>query len=113
MPAAYGRALLAVCRSGATSIAELVASGTPSVLVPYPLAAADHQTGNARTLERAGAAVVVADDDECAKGITAALVRLLGDRAALGSMAEAARSLARPGAARRVVEVAEELARRR
>src|SRR5699024_3919189 len=54
MAAAYARADLALCRAGATSLAELAATGTPSVLVPFPFAAHDHQTGNARAMQEAG-----------------------------------------------------------
>ncbi len=60
MDAVYERAALAVCRSGAGTIAELTAVGLPAVLVPLPGAPSDHQTRNAQTLERAGAAVMVA-----------------------------------------------------
>lgn len=57
MASAYGAADLVVCRSGASTLAELAAQRAPSVLVPYPHAAADHQDANARVFERAGAAV--------------------------------------------------------
>ncbi|MEN6311064.1 MAG: undecaprenyldiphospho-muramoylpentapeptide beta-N-acetylglucosaminyltransferase [Acidobacteriota bacterium] len=59
MPAAFGRADLVVCRSGATTLAELIAARKASLLVPFAGASEDHQTGNARELERAGAAEVV------------------------------------------------------
>ena len=54
----YGGASLAVCRAGAVTVAELAAAGVPSVLVPWPGAAGDHQTDNARVMEAAGAAVL-------------------------------------------------------
>ena len=57
----YGGASLAVCRAGAVTVAELAAAGVPSVLVPWPGAAGDHQTDNARVMEAAGAAVLVPD----------------------------------------------------
>src|SRR5205814_472265 len=59
----FDRASLAVCRAGAGTIAELTAVGLPSVLVPLPNAPSDHQTRNAQTLERAGAAVMLRDDE--------------------------------------------------
>lgn len=59
----YARASLAVCRAGAITVAELAAAGVPSVLVPWPGAADDHQSANARALARVGAAVVLADRD--------------------------------------------------
>jgi UDP-N-acetylglucosamine--N-acetylmuramyl-(pentapeptide) pyrophosphoryl-undecaprenol N-acetylglucosamine transferase len=63
MDFAYAAADLAVCRAGATTIAELIRAGCPAILVPYPFAAADHQTGNARTIAGAGAAVLLKDDE--------------------------------------------------
>jgi len=110
MPSMYARARLAVCRAGATSIAELIATGTPSVLVPLATSAGDHQTENARELERAGAAVLVADDELCARGLEQALTGLLGDDAALISMADRAAAMGRPGASERVLDLVVALA---
>ncbi|MFQ5477627.1 MAG: undecaprenyldiphospho-muramoylpentapeptide beta-N-acetylglucosaminyltransferase [Candidatus Binatia bacterium] len=109
MVSAYARARLVVCRAGATTVAELLAVGRPSVLVPYPHAAGDHQTRNARSLESLGAAVVIADDDRSAEGLRAELGRLLGDRETLDSMATKAAAAHRPGAAARVLEILEEV----
>ncbi|HYL51094.1 MAG TPA: UDP-N-acetylglucosamine--N-acetylmuramyl-(pentapeptide) pyrophosphoryl-undecaprenol N-acetylglucosamine transferase, partial [Acidimicrobiia bacterium] len=93
------RATLAVCRAGAGSIAELTAAGVPAVLVPLPGAPSDHQTRNARALERAGAAVVV-PDAECDAGRLDALVSaLLAERKRLVEMGDAARALGRRDAA--------------
>lgn len=105
MPSMYARARLAVCRAGATSIAELIATGTPSVLVPLATSAGDHQTENARELERGGAARLVADDADCARGLRAALSGLLGDSAALVSMSDRAAAMGRPGATKRVLDL--------
>ncbi|MBN1548632.1 MAG: undecaprenyldiphospho-muramoylpentapeptide beta-N-acetylglucosaminyltransferase, partial [Syntrophaceae bacterium] len=63
MPRVYGRANLLVCRAGATSIAELTASGRAAILIPYPYAANDHQTKNAEVLVRAGAAEMILERD--------------------------------------------------
>ena len=105
------RATLAVCRAGAGSIAELTAAGVPAVLVPLPGAPSDHQTRNARTLERAGAAVLV-PDAECDAGRLDALVSaLLAERKRLVEMGDAARALGRRDAAARVADVVEEHAR--
>lgn len=105
------RATLAVCRAGAGSIAELTAAGVPAVLVPLPGAPSDHQTRNARTLERAGAAVVV-PDAECDAGCLDALVSaLLAEPKRLVEMGAAARALGRRDAAARVADVVEEHAR--
>ena len=63
MASAYGAADLVVCRSGASTLAELAAQRAPAVLVPYPHAAADHQDANARVFELAGAAVRLPEDE--------------------------------------------------
>lgn len=98
----FGEALLAcdlvVARSGG-SIFEVAAHGRPAILVPYPHAAADHQTANARWMQRAGAAVVVADGELDAARLRREVDALLGDRERLVRMAGASASLARPDAA--------------
>lgn len=109
MAAEYRRARLVVCRSGATTVAELAATGSPAVLVPFPHATGDHQTANARAVEKAGAAVVIADDAEASLRLTETLTRLLNDPVSIDSMATAAAGLARPGAAARVVEVLQQV----
>jgi UDP-N-acetylglucosamine--N-acetylmuramyl-(pentapeptide) pyrophosphoryl-undecaprenol N-acetylglucosamine transferase len=92
---------VAVSRAGGT-VWELAAAGTPSVLVPYPHATADHQTLNARHFERGGGAVVVPDADiETVPGIVA---ELLADRTRLAAMGAAMRSMARVDAADRIAE---------
>jgi len=100
---ALAAADVAVSRAGGT-VWELAAAGTPSILVPYPFATADHQTLNARHFERGGGAVVVRDD-EVAR-VPALVEELLADRARLQSMREAMLDLARPDAAE---EIADEL----
>ncbi len=101
----FGEALAAcdvcVARAGG-SIFEVAAAGKPAILVPYPHAAADHQTGNARWMADGGAAVVVADRDLTPERLRAEVEALLGDPARLGEMARAARALARPDAAERI-----------
>lgn len=110
MGAAYASARLAVCRAGATSIAELAATGTPAVLIPLASSAGDHQMQNAQAVAEAGAAVVVADRDGCAQELTGVLRELLSDATRLKSMAESARKLARPQAAQQVLDVIREVA---
>ncbi len=109
MPSAFAQADLIVCRSGAGAVAELAAAGKPAILVPYPYAADDHQMANARALERAGAARVVPDKEfdgpRMLHEIQAAL-----DSNHLESMAAAARTLARPGAAARAAALLDEYA---
>jgi UDP-N-acetylglucosamine--N-acetylmuramyl-(pentapeptide) pyrophosphoryl-undecaprenol N-acetylglucosamine transferase len=106
----YGDASLAVCRAGAVTVAELAAAGVPSVLVPWPGAAGDHQTNNARVMEAAGAAVLVPDAQADGARIEAVTRELLHDPARLSSMSDAARALARPDAADRLADRVEEAA---
>lgn len=98
MEMAYAAADLAVCRAGASTIAELTRLGIPAVFVPYPFAAADHQTENARTVADAGAAIMVADR-EAARRLPLVIRDVLGDSGRLHAMAEASRGLGKPGAA--------------
>lgn len=96
---ALAAADLCVARSGG-SVFEVAAHGLPAILVPYPHATADHQTGNARHFVRAGAAVLVPDAELDAPRLRAEVDALLADGARLRAMAAASLSLARPDAAR-------------
>jgi UDP-N-acetylglucosamine--N-acetylmuramyl-(pentapeptide) pyrophosphoryl-undecaprenol N-acetylglucosamine transferase len=102
MAAAYAWADLVVCRSGALTVAELAAAGVGSILVPYPHATDDHQTGNARYLADAGAALLMPQAQLSSDWLAETLVRFAGQRDKLLDMAHRARELARPDAARRV-----------
>lgn len=104
MQAAYRRCDIAVCRSGATTLAELTALGVPSVLVPYPYAAADHQRTNAQALVDAGAAWMILDADLEEERIASCLEEARSDPAALAERAARAKSLGRPEALAAVVE---------
>ncbi len=104
MGTAYRAADLVVCRSGATTVAELTALGKPAILVPYPFAADDHQRANASVVAAHGAGVMILDRDLTGPRLAAAIIELAGDRARLEEMAEAARTLGVPDAAARVVE---------
>jgi UDP-N-acetylglucosamine--N-acetylmuramyl-(pentapeptide) pyrophosphoryl-undecaprenol N-acetylglucosamine transferase len=106
----YGTASLAVCRAGAVTVAELAAAGVPSVLVPWPGAAGDHQTDNARVMEQAGAAVLVPDAAADGERLDAVARELLLDPVRLTSMSDAAKALARPDAADRLADLVEECA---
>jgi UDP-N-acetylglucosamine--N-acetylmuramyl-(pentapeptide) pyrophosphoryl-undecaprenol N-acetylglucosamine transferase len=105
----FGEALLAsdlvVARAGG-SIFEIAAHGKPAVLIPYPYATADHQTGNARFMERAGAAVIIPDAELTPARLAGEVGRLLADPSRLAAMARASAALARPHAAR---DIAHEL----
>jgi UDP-N-acetylglucosamine--N-acetylmuramyl-(pentapeptide) pyrophosphoryl-undecaprenol N-acetylglucosamine transferase len=104
MAAAYAAAHLVICRAGATTIAELTACGRPAVLIPYPFAAADHQTGNARALAHRGAALLLPQADLTAERLARVISDLLDDRERLLTMAATARSLGRRGAADLILE---------
>ena len=99
MATAYAAADVVVCRAGAMTVAELAASGTPSVLVPLPGAPGDHQSANARVLERAGAAVLLPDPDCTPVGLAGVVEALLADPDRLASMGAAAKAVGRPDAA--------------
>jgi UDP-N-acetylglucosamine--N-acetylmuramyl-(pentapeptide) pyrophosphoryl-undecaprenol N-acetylglucosamine transferase len=111
MPAAFAAADLIVCRAGAGAVAELAAAGKPSVLVPFPFAADDHQLRNAQAFEGTGAATLVLDREFTGKKLYETVTALAADRQALRRMADAARCFAHPDAARRAAEILEEVAR--
>lgn len=100
---ALAAADLVLGRSGG-SIFEVVATGRPAILVPYPFATADHQTANAEWMRAGGAASVIADAELEAEGLRAEVGEVLGDRARLKQMADAARALAKPDAARQIAD---------
>ncbi len=110
MPGAFARADVVVCRSGAGAVAELAAAGKPSILVPFPFAADDHQLRNAEAYAQAGAARLVRDEEMTGRRLYEEVAALAGDADALDRMGRAARSLARPGADRRAADLLEELA---
>ena len=112
MGEALAAADLVLSRSGASSIAEIAALAVPSILVPYPLATADHQTTNARYLVDAGAAVMVADDQIDTPAFTEALLGLVDDPARRQEMRERAQSLGQSTAASALADQVEAAARR-
>ena len=109
MAAAYQEADVVICRAGATTIAELAAAGVASVLVPFPFAVDDHQSTNARYLADAGAAIVLAQSELNPERLAGLLASLTRDR--LAAMAQNARALAKPDAAREVASICMELAK--
>src|SRR6201997_1936702 len=110
MPGAFARADLLVCRSGASTVAEIAAAGKPAVFVPFPRAADDHQRVNAQALERAGAAVVLEETKLDEVWLVETVGALLGDPKRLARMSDAARNLAHPNAAHDIAEMAARLA---
>jgi UDP-N-acetylglucosamine--N-acetylmuramyl-(pentapeptide) pyrophosphoryl-undecaprenol N-acetylglucosamine transferase len=108
MPGAFAATDLVVCRAGASTLSEILCAGLPSILVPYPYAAADHQTVNARTVAEAGAAVVI-PDSEVKRRLGTEIREILAHPERRISMGIAARSLAFPTAARTIAEAAVKL----
>jgi UDP-N-acetylglucosamine--N-acetylmuramyl-(pentapeptide) pyrophosphoryl-undecaprenol N-acetylglucosamine transferase len=109
----YAEADLVICRAGAVTVAELAAGGLASLLVPFPHATDDHQTANARFLSEKGAALLIQQNDLSPQKLAGIIASL--DRAKLLAMAQKARALGKPDAARvvaqRCIELAEALAR--
>jgi len=103
MPAAFAASDLVVSRSG-SSVSETLACGLPSILVPFPHAASNHQEHNARSLERGGAAVVILERDLTAERLAAAVEAVLFDHRTQRSMRRSAADLARSGAAGMVTQ---------
>jgi UDP-N-acetylglucosamine--N-acetylmuramyl-(pentapeptide) pyrophosphoryl-undecaprenol N-acetylglucosamine transferase len=111
MAAVYAWTDLAVCRSGALTVAELATAGVPSLLVPYPAAVDDHQTANAHYLASRGAAVLLPEGTLSAELLAAEIRRLAVDRDTCAAMAEAARRAAIPGGAELLADLCLEQAR--
>ena len=111
MPEAMALADLAIFRAGATGLAELTARGIPSILVPYPYAAGNHQEFNARALEAAGAARVILNRDLTTESLNAVLAELLSEPRKLKKMAEKSKALGRPHAARDIANLVLEIAK--
>jgi UDP-N-acetylglucosamine--N-acetylmuramyl-(pentapeptide) pyrophosphoryl-undecaprenol N-acetylglucosamine transferase len=108
MAGAYEWADLVICRSGALTVAELAAAGVASILVPFPHAVDDHQTGNARFLVNVGGAFLLPQGELTPDAI--ALIRNYS-RGQLLEMAEKARSLAKPDATEEVANICAEIAK--
>jgi UDP-N-acetylglucosamine--N-acetylmuramyl-(pentapeptide) pyrophosphoryl-undecaprenol N-acetylglucosamine transferase len=108
---AYAATDLAIARAGTMTLAELFAWNIPAVLVPLPSAAADHQTLNARTLEQAGAAILLPQREMTGARVGQTVASLLSAAGRIQAMVRAATARARPGAAediaRRVIAIAD------
>lgn len=110
MPALLAAATLIVCRGGSSTLAEVTAVGLPAIIVPYPFAVADHQTGNARALEEAGAALMVRDAEFTAERLVREVGAVLDSPERLRAMRERSRAQGRPEAAARVADLLRTLA---
>lgn len=110
MPAAFARADLLLCRSGASTVAEATAAGKPAVFVPFPQAADDHQRRNAEAIAQGGAAMLVPQAELTPERLAKVITELFADPRRLKEMAERARALSHHDAAGRVARMVAELA---
>ena len=112
LPRRIAEAHLVIARSGASTVAELMAIGRPAILVPYPHAMDDHQTDNAALMARAGAAWAMPQKSLDAQSLAQALAAALQSPSELAAKAEAAHKLAIPHAAENLADMVEQLARK-
>src|SRR5512146_2207647 len=110
MASAFAGADLLVCRSGASTVAEVTAAAKPALFVPFAGAADNHQFKNAELLVRNNAAVLIEEKDLNSKRFAENVIGLLKDRARLRSMSEAAKKLSHPNAAGQIAELAARIA---
>src|SRR5215469_9126720 len=112
MPRFFANADLLLCRSGASTVAEIMAAGKAAIFVPFPRAADDHQKRNAEALERAGAAIMLEESSLTCPSLIDAVTALLNDPRRLQSMSDAARRLSHPNAARDIAAMAASLVKK-
>ena len=105
MPSVMAAADLVLCRSGASTLAELAAIGKPAILVPSPYVTNNHQEENAKQLLKAGGAEVILEKNCTGEALFDAVSTLLSNRDALERMSEAQKALATPDAVERIIEV--------
>ena len=105
MPGMFARADLLVCRSGASTVAEITAAGRPAIFIPLPTAADDHQRQNAAALGEVNAARLLPQSELTSDRLAEEVAALLGNRASLAEMSQAARKLAHPDAAGEIARI--------
>ena len=105
----FGKADLVICRAGATTCAELAASGKAAIMVPLPTAADDHQRKNAEALERAGAAKMILQSELTGELLASEMAKLIGAPEMITTMETAAKELGREDAAEKTADIIEEL----
>ena len=110
MPEAFARADLLICRSGASTVAEVAAAGKPAIFVPFPRAADDHQRRNAEALATAGAALLLPEAELNPERLAQTVIELFAHRERLAGMGDAARELAHPLAAQEIARIAARVA---
>lgn len=113
MPQAFAQADLLVCRSGASTVAEVTAAGKPAIFVPFPQAADDHQRRNAEAIVAGGAAVLIPQAELTSERLSQTVIELLSNPKRLREMSARARSLSHVDAAGRMARMVAELAGRR
>ena len=112
MAKAFAAADVLVCRSGASTVAEVAAAGRPAVFIPFPRAADDHQTRNAEAFVKRNAGILLPEAELTPERLAEILSALLADRKALAAMAASGKSLAHPDAAREISNLAVRIAGR-
>ncbi len=112
MPAAFAQTDLIVCRSGASTVAEVTAAGKTAIFIPFPRAADDHQTRNAEAIANAEGAVLMPEAQLTPEKLADVMIGLLTDRERLRRMSENAHRMSHADAAGRVAEIAAGLIRR-
>ncbi|MBV9437188.1 MAG: undecaprenyldiphospho-muramoylpentapeptide beta-N-acetylglucosaminyltransferase [Acidobacteria bacterium] len=112
MPGAFAHADLVLCRSGASTVAEIAAAGKPAVFVPFPFAADDHQLKNAEAFERAGAARLIRESELTAQKLGDAVREIIGSPEALKRMSANSKKLAHRDATREIAQMAVDLTKR-
>ena len=111
MPAAFAQADAVLCRSGASTVAEITAAGKPAIFVPFALAADDHQLKNAQSLESAGAARMIPESQLSPASLSAVVAEMLGNPTALLSMSAKAQSLSHPNAGKEIATMAADISK--
>ena len=106
---AYAAADLVICRSGATTLAEITGRGLPAILIPYPYATGCHQLDNASFLEAQGAAYSILEKDFAAPKLAAAMLKLMGSRDLLKEMGRKSKQLGAPRATEMIVGLIQDL----
>jgi len=107
----YAQADVVIARAGASTIFELAAMGKPSILIPFPYAANDHQTENARSMASCGGAFIIPQSDANKHNISAIIQNLIADKDTLKRMGDSAKTLAKPNAAEHIIDELIELSR--
>jgi UDP-N-acetylglucosamine--N-acetylmuramyl-(pentapeptide) pyrophosphoryl-undecaprenol N-acetylglucosamine transferase len=110
MPSAFANADLLICRSGASTVAEVAASGKPAILIPFPGATDDHQLRNAEALAEAGAALLLPEKELTPARLADQIAELLSDRNRLSQMSERARAMSHSNAAGQISDIAARIA---